>query len=359
MDRDVALELIRRIRILAVPNAGCRGIRSGLHGAFPFVLNLGFAIVPPMEAPDAEIIAAVLNGDVSAFEPLVVKYQPRVFATARRYARRESEVEDIVQEVFIKAFQKLSSFRGEAPFEHWLMRVAVRTCYDFLRKHQRNRESALAELSDEEDRWLDSVASSPAGQNDDSDAARAGWAIAQPALTGGPDGDHPAGNRREISEGDRGSDRVVCVFSQSPRLPRARQDAQAPQEGFPWKVSVTCIKIGPSGSGEDREMDIKELYRKLMNAARSMPPDERTPYAFEKRVIACLQGLPKVDLARLWSRGMWRAAMSSAAVMLAILIWTRLDSPMAPAAYADGSALDIEEIVLAPLASLENEEGDW
>lgn len=90
-----------------------------------------------------------------------------------------------------------------------------------------------------------------------------------------------------------------------------------------------------------------------------MPPDERTPYAFEKRVIACLQGLPKVDLARLWSRGMWRAAMSSAAVMLAILIWTRLDSPMAPAAYADGSALDIEEIVLAPLASLENEEGDW
>ncbi|MFT4587330.1 MAG: RNA polymerase sigma-70 factor (ECF subfamily) [Limisphaerales bacterium] len=126
-----------------------------------------------MEAPDAEIIAAVLNGDVSAFEPLVVKYQPRVFATARRYARRESEVEDIVQEVFIKAFQKLASFRGEAPFEHWLMRVAVRTCYDFLRKHQRNRESALAELSDEEDRWLDSVASSPAGQNDDSDAARA------------------------------------------------------------------------------------------------------------------------------------------------------------------------------------------
>ena len=126
-----------------------------------------------MEAPDAEIIAAVLNGDVSAFEPLVVKYQPRVFATARRYARRESEVEDIVQEVFIKAFQKLASFRGEAPFEHWFMRVAVRTCYDFLRKHQRNRESALAELSDEEDRWLDSVASSPAGQNDDSDAARA------------------------------------------------------------------------------------------------------------------------------------------------------------------------------------------
>lgn len=82
-------------------------------------------------------------------------------------------MEDIVQEVFIKAFQKLSTYRGDAPFEHWLMRVAVRTCYDFLRKHQRNKETALAELSDEEDRWLDSVASSPAGENDDPDAARA------------------------------------------------------------------------------------------------------------------------------------------------------------------------------------------
>src|ERR1041385_8432271 len=82
-----------------------------------------------MEPTDAELIAAVLKGDAASFEPLVQKYSPRLFATARRYARRESEVEDIVQEVWIKAFQKLSSFRGEAPFEHWLMRLAVRTCY--------------------------------------------------------------------------------------------------------------------------------------------------------------------------------------------------------------------------------------
>ena len=93
-----------------------------------------------MDATDKELIAAVLDGDASSFEPLVERYQPRVFATARRYARREDEVEDIVQEIFIKAYQKLSTYRAEAPFEHWLMRMAVRTCYDFLRKHQRNRE---------------------------------------------------------------------------------------------------------------------------------------------------------------------------------------------------------------------------
>jgi RNA polymerase sigma-70 factor, ECF subfamily len=112
-----------------------------------------------MEATDTELIKAVLAGDTGSFEPLVVKYQPRVFATARKYARRESEVEDIVQEVFLKAFQKLATFRGESPFEHWLMRLAVRTCYDHLRAHQRNREQVLAEITEEESQWLEKVSS--------------------------------------------------------------------------------------------------------------------------------------------------------------------------------------------------------
>lgn len=108
-----------------------------------------------MEPTEAELIASVLRGDAQSFEPLVQKYSPRVFATVRRYARRDSEVEDIVQEVWIKAFQKLGSFRAEAPFEHWLMRLTVRTCYDFLRSHQRNRELNFSELSDPETDWLE------------------------------------------------------------------------------------------------------------------------------------------------------------------------------------------------------------
>lgn len=125
-----------------------------------------------MDQPDAELITAVLRGDSASFEPLVQKYSPRLFAMARRYARRESEVEDIVQEVWSKAFQKLTSFRGDAPFEHWLMRLAVRTCYDFLREHQRSRETSFAELSDGEEDWLERFAAGPEGANDESDAAR-------------------------------------------------------------------------------------------------------------------------------------------------------------------------------------------
>src|SRR5437867_7140514 len=114
-----------------------------------------------MERTEAELITAVLKGDVASFEPLVQKYSPRLFATARRYARRESEIEDIAQEVWLKAFQKLASFRGDAPFEHWLMRLAVHTCYDFLRGHQRNRESSFSELTEPEQNWLDRFVSEP------------------------------------------------------------------------------------------------------------------------------------------------------------------------------------------------------
>jgi len=125
-----------------------------------------------MDQTEAELIAAVLRGDTASFEPLVAKYSPRVFATARRYARRDSEVEDIAQEVWLKAFDKLKSFRGEAPFEHWLMRLTVRTCFDFLRGHKRNRESSFSDLSEPENDWLERFVAAPESTTDHADAAK-------------------------------------------------------------------------------------------------------------------------------------------------------------------------------------------
>jgi RNA polymerase sigma-70 factor (ECF subfamily) len=125
-----------------------------------------------MERTEAELIAAVLAGDAESFEPLVRKFSPRVFATARRYARRESEVEDISQEVWLKAFGRLRSFRGEAPFEHWLMRLTVRTCYDFLRGHRRNRESVFSDLTEPERDWLERFVAQPETASENADAAR-------------------------------------------------------------------------------------------------------------------------------------------------------------------------------------------
>lgn len=116
-----------------------RGEAAGLQEAS---VREGGAVSGVCPESDAEIVALVRRGQVERFEDLVRRHQPRVFATARRHARLEREVEDIVQEVFVKAYHKLDTWRGEAPFEHWLMRLAVRTCYDHLRSHQRNREDS-------------------------------------------------------------------------------------------------------------------------------------------------------------------------------------------------------------------------
>lgn len=124
------------------------------------------------DPPDQVLIAAVLRGEIAQFEPIVARYSPRIFATARRYARLESEVEDIVQEIWAKAYEKLGTFRGDAPFEHWLMRLAVRTCYDFLRGHQRNRERNFTDLSEPEDDWLERFVADPGSATDEADAAR-------------------------------------------------------------------------------------------------------------------------------------------------------------------------------------------
>ena len=109
----------------------------------------------PEKRTDEELVAAVLAGDVDCFEPLVVKYQSRIFGMARRYVRGESDVEDLVQDILAKAFQKLSSFKAKAPFEHWLMRLAVRTCYDAYRRRKRNREQIVTDTLHEEEDWFE------------------------------------------------------------------------------------------------------------------------------------------------------------------------------------------------------------
>jgi RNA polymerase sigma-70 factor (ECF subfamily) len=103
---------------------------------------------------------------------LVTRHQSRLFALARRYLRREEDVADLVQDVLVKAFSRLDSWRGEAPFEHWLMRMATRACLDALRSQRRQREDSLSDLSAEEHDWLDRHAASTERGDHRADAAR-------------------------------------------------------------------------------------------------------------------------------------------------------------------------------------------
>jgi len=93
------------------------------------------------EPTDERLIESTLTGDDEAFATLVGRYRSRVFGIAARFARNDHELDDVCQEVFIKAFHNLGKYRAEAPFEHWLSRIAVRACYDLLRKTRHDREN--------------------------------------------------------------------------------------------------------------------------------------------------------------------------------------------------------------------------
>ncbi len=104
--------------------------------------------VAPPAAPDADeakLIAACRRGDEAGFAELVRRHQRRVFRLAGRFFPRPEEIEDVSQETFLAVWVKLDSYRGEAPFEHWLTRVCLNCCYARLRQ----RRPVAAAMPDE------------------------------------------------------------------------------------------------------------------------------------------------------------------------------------------------------------------
>ncbi len=95
---------------------------------------------PEPAVADEALVAATLEGDDEAFAELIRRHKRRVFAMAARFARDDHQLDDICQEVFLRTFRNLAKFRRDARFEHWLARITVSACYDFLRKERRIRE---------------------------------------------------------------------------------------------------------------------------------------------------------------------------------------------------------------------------
>jgi len=81
---------------------------------------------------DQELVVRVQKGDKSAFDLLVRKYQHRIAKLVSRYVYDRSEVEDVTQEAFIKAYRAIKGFRGESAFYTWLYRIAINTAKNYL-----------------------------------------------------------------------------------------------------------------------------------------------------------------------------------------------------------------------------------
>ena len=97
-------------------------------------------------------------------------------------------------------------------------------------------------------------------------------------------------------------------------------------------------------------MDLVELQKRLMTAARTNPPSDAVPYAFEKRIIARLPDRRFLDAWGLWSQTLWRAVAPCLAIMLMLGVWASLHR--GDWAQAEGLAADLESAVYAPLDDL-------
>jgi RNA polymerase sigma-70 factor, ECF subfamily len=104
---------------------------------------------------DQFLVARVLRGEKDAFDLLVRKYQHKVAKLVNRYVFDRTEVEDITQEVFIRAYRGLGGFRGDSAFYTWLYRIAVNTAKNYLEAQGRRPAAAGIEIEDAE--GLDSL----------------------------------------------------------------------------------------------------------------------------------------------------------------------------------------------------------
>ena len=94
------------------------------------------------------------NGDTEAFNPLVLKYQKKIYNLMYQRVRDQETAKDLCQEVFLKAFNALPNFKGGSAFYSWIYRIAINCSIDFQRQRNRNKVLTFEELPVEADEVL-------------------------------------------------------------------------------------------------------------------------------------------------------------------------------------------------------------
>lgn len=95
---------------------------------------------------DHELVRRVLGGDTAAYEELVRRHQQRVYATVYHMTANHEDAADLTQDAFIKAYQALSSFKGDSSFYTWIYRIAVNRTLNFLKQRKQRTFMSLNDL---------------------------------------------------------------------------------------------------------------------------------------------------------------------------------------------------------------------
>jgi RNA polymerase sigma-70 factor (ECF subfamily) len=110
---------------------------------------------PAGSADDRELVRRAQAEDQEAYEELIRRHQHRVFAVAGGILRRREDLEDIAQQVFVKAYFSLKRFDQRAAFSTWLYKITVNECWDLLRKKKVRPLVYEADLSEEQSRQIE------------------------------------------------------------------------------------------------------------------------------------------------------------------------------------------------------------
>jgi len=100
-------------------------------------------------AEDPKLVRAAQQGDMAAFEELVARHRDKIYARALSMMRNEEEAIDLSQEAWVKGWQRLRQFQGEASFGTWMTRIVINLCLDQLRKQKRQRTESIEAMDEE------------------------------------------------------------------------------------------------------------------------------------------------------------------------------------------------------------------
>jgi len=100
-------------------------------------------------ASDQSLVRFAQKGDTAAFEELVARHRDKLYARAFSMVRNEDEAIDLSQEAWVKGWQRLKQFQGEASFVTWMTRIVINLCLDHLRKQKRLRTDSIEQLDEE------------------------------------------------------------------------------------------------------------------------------------------------------------------------------------------------------------------
>ena len=131
------------------------------------------AVIPGRKNASEEraLVGRAQSGDQAAYEELVKRNQQRVAAVVGGILRRREDVEDVAQQVFVKAFFSLKRFDQRSAFSTWLYKITVNECWDYLRKKRVRPLVYEADLSEDQARQMDSFVSAGKAPADSSDRA--------------------------------------------------------------------------------------------------------------------------------------------------------------------------------------------